>query len=87
MRFRLLSNFCKPTGVDASNATIQAEGRFPFFAQPELARRCRLSERTLEKWRCTKQGPAHVKLGGCVVYRVADIKAFEAQQRSASPTK
>ena len=87
MRFRLLSNLYKLIGIDASNATIQAEGRSPFLTQPELARRCRLSERTLEKWRCTKQGPAHVKQGGCVVYRVGYIEVFEAQHRSAGPTK
>lgn len=51
------------------------------FTQRELAHRWRLSGRTLEKWRWTKKGPAHLKLGGRVVYRLDDIEAFEAEQR------
>lgn len=77
-----------PPSVDHSSYASSAPATAGvFLTQPELARRWRLSGRTLEKWRWTKQGPAHVKLGGRVVYRLADIEAFEAQQRSASPTR
>lgn len=47
--------------------------------QHELARRWKLSERTLERWRWLGVGPTYLKLGGRVVYRLADIETFEAQ--------
>lgn len=48
--------------------------------QVDLARRWKLSPRTLERWRWTGEGPLFVKLGGRVVYRLEDIEAFEAVQ-------
>ena len=49
--------------------------------QAELARRWRVSPRTLERWRWTNQGPAYLKLGGSVAYRLEDVLAYEAAQR------
>ena len=43
-----------------------------------LARRWGLSHRTLERWRNRRMGPAHLKIGGRVLYRLQDIEAFEA---------
>jgi hypothetical protein len=51
--------------------------------QENLARRWRISPRTLERWRWLRQGPSFIKLGGRVVYRIEDILAFEAAQRRA----
>lgn len=48
--------------------------------QTDLARRWRLSPRTLERWRWLGQGPAFLKLGGRVAYRLEDVEAFEAAQ-------
>lgn len=48
--------------------------------QVDLARRWKLSPRTLERWRWTGEGPMFVKLGGRVVYRLEDVEAFEAVQ-------
>lgn len=45
--------------------------------QKQLAQRWTLSERTLERWRSTGEGPVYVKLGYAVRYRLADIEAFE----------
>ncbi len=45
--------------------------------QVQLARRWSLSPRTLERWRWRDQGPAYLKVGGRVVYRLTDIEAFE----------
>jgi hypothetical protein len=45
--------------------------------QIDLARRWRISPRTLERWRWLGQGPRYLKLGGRVLYRVADIEAYE----------
>jgi hypothetical protein len=52
--------------------------------QVELSRRWRLSPRTLERWRYQGTGPQFLKVGGRVVYRLADIEAFEAEQLRAS---
>ncbi len=46
--------------------------------QIELADRWNISERTLERWRWTGEGPAYLKIGGRVVYRLEDVEAFEA---------
>ena len=57
------------------------------LTQTEVARRWCLSPRTLERWRWLGQGPAFLKLGGRVAYRLEDIEAFEtAQTRDATGT-
>lgn len=53
------------------------------FHQVELARRWKISPRTLERWRWTGDGPQFVKLGGRVVYRLCDVEAFEAERLHA----
>jgi hypothetical protein len=54
------------------------------FNQVLLARRWSMSPRTLERWRWLGQGPQYLKIGGRVVYRLADIEAYEAAQVHAS---
>ena len=51
------------------------------LTQAELAERWRISPRTLEKWRCLGVGISHIKIGGRVIYRVADVRAYEAAHR------
>jgi hypothetical protein len=51
------------------------------MTQGQLAVRWNISPRTLERWRWLRQGPAFIKLGGRVVYRVVDVVAFEEAQR------
>jgi predicted DNA-binding transcriptional regulator AlpA len=46
----------------------------------DLAERWNISRRTLDRWRWAGEGPRFLKLGGRVVYRIADIEAFEQQQ-------
>lgn len=48
--------------------------------QVELARRWKLSPRTLERWRWLGQGPRYLKIGGRVVYRMGDVEEYEAEQ-------
>jgi hypothetical protein len=48
--------------------------------QTELSRRWRVSPRTLERWRWLRQGPAYLKIGGRVVYRIEDVETYEAGQ-------
>ena len=45
--------------------------------QLELAVRWKISHRTLERWRWTGEGPKFLKVGGRVVYRLADIEEYE----------
>lgn len=45
--------------------------------QVELARRWKLSPRTLERWRWEGVGPQYLKVGGRVLYRLNDVEAFE----------
>jgi len=52
--------------------------------QIDLADRWNISERTLERWRWTGEGPAYLKIGGRVVYRLEDIEAYEAENLRAS---
>ena len=49
------------------------------FNQLELARRWALSPRTLERWRWLRQGPAYLKIGNRIVYRLADIERHESE--------
>jgi len=49
--------------------------------QVQLARRWSLSPRTLERWRWLKRGPAFMRIGGAIRYRIEDVEAFEATQR------
>ena len=48
--------------------------------QTQLAARWNISPRTLERWRWIGEGPRYLKIGGRVVYRLADIEAYEAEQ-------
>ncbi len=54
------------------------------FGQEQLAERWGISTSTLERWRWSGEGPAFLKLGGRVVYRLADIEAFEAEKLRSS---
>ena len=50
------------------------------LSQHELARRWRLSPRTLERWRWTGEGPKFLKVGGRVAYRLQDVETWEAER-------
>ena len=52
-----------------------------FLTQGELAKRWRISPRTLERWRWLGTGPTYIKVGGRVVYALTDTEAYEAAQR------
>ena len=54
------------------------------LCQEDLARRWRISPRTLERWRWLHQGPSFLKVGGRVVYRLADVLFYETEQLHAS---
>ena len=58
-----------------------------FLNQTELARRWGISPRTLERWRWLGEGPAFVKIGGHVAYRLEDVEAFEVANLRTSTTQ
>ena len=49
-----------------------------FLRTPDAAVHLGLSARTLEKHRCYGTGPRYHKLGGRVVYAIADLDAWAA---------
>ena len=53
-----------------------------FLTQRELAARWRMSQRSLERWRWQKTGPAYTKLGGKVAYALDDIENYERRRRA-----
>ena len=54
------------------------------LTQAALARRWKVSPRTLERWRWLGRGPQYMKVGGQVRYRFADVAAYEAAQLRAT---
>lgn len=52
------------------------------LTQDELAKRWRISPRTLERWRWLRLGPQYLKIGGRVVYSLEDVQSFEAVKRT-----
>jgi predicted site-specific integrase-resolvase len=58
-----------------------------FLNQARLANRWQISPRTLERWRWKGEGPAFVKIGGRVVYRLEEIEAYEGSRRCASTSQ
>ncbi|WP_426954124.1 helix-turn-helix transcriptional regulator [Muricoccus radiodurans] len=49
--------------------------------QNELAARWGISPKTAERWRWSGHGPAYIKVGHRVAYKLEDIEAYEAEQR------
>jgi hypothetical protein len=76
----------RPSALDIS-AHPDPSVRTRHLDQIELSRRWRISPRTLERWRWLNQGPAFLKIGGRVVYRLEDVEAYEeVQLRAPTPT-
>ena len=73
-----------PIQVLLVETTRAIEPPLQHLDQTALARRWRISPRSLERWRWLKQGPSYLKVGGKVLYRITDIEAYEqAQLRQA----
>ncbi len=51
-----------------------------FLTQEELAKRWRMSPRTLERWRWLNMGVSWVKIGRLARYRMADVEKYEREQ-------
>ena len=75
---------------NATDITIkQPAGRKPldpvlYYAPKEVSAYLGVSEPTLAKWRCRKQGPSFTKVGRVISYRGRDLLAFEGRCRVAT---
>ena len=68
----------RPVGEDRPFWQDLAAASVNHLSQKELARRWRISPRTLERWRAAKTGPPWLRLGTRrVAYRLEDVLAFE----------
>jgi hypothetical protein len=75
---------CRPLSLLTATPAADSRASGCHLNQIDLSRRWRISPRTLERWRWLHQGPAFMKIGGRVVYRMADIEAYEVAQRRDS---
>lgn len=57
----------------SSDGAVERE----FITEAELAIIWRKSRRTLQRWRIKGIGPRHLQLGHRILYRCADVAAFE----------
>lgn len=48
-----------------------------FITRPDLAKRWGMSPRTLENWAVRGRGPRPRRFGKRVLYRLADVEAYE----------
>ncbi len=62
--------------TEAHHADKAAQLAAQYVRTHEAARLLGISPRTLEKYRCHGSGPTFRKLGGRVVYAVADLEAW-----------
>ena len=58
-------------------------GEHALWTEGDLATHWKKSIRTLQRWRSEEYGPAFIRIGGSVRYRVEDVLAFEERQRQA----
>ncbi len=56
-----------------------------FLTTKLLARRWKITPRTLERWRADGKGPRFVRIGRHIRYRQSDVLAFEASDGVAKP--
>lgn len=48
-----------------------------YYTEKCVARKWKLSPKTLQRWRVSAKGPEYIKLGGRVRYSESSIKKFE----------
>lgn len=69
-----MTGFRQTGSVDA----YAQAGAARHLSERDLARRWGLSIRTLQRWRKAKTGPAFLRLGSRIAYRLSDVESFEA---------
>ena len=62
----------RPHDPELSGLTLPA-----MLTQADLARRWRITTRTLDRWRVAGTGPAWLRINGRILYRTQDVLGFE----------
>lgn len=62
-------------------------GDYELLTPEETAVRLRRAVQTLARWRCEGTGPAFVKVGGRIAYRVRDVEAWLDGRRVRSTSE
>ena len=62
-----------------SRNSYQSQSRV-FLTEAELAARWRHSLRSLQRWRADGNGLPYLRIGRRIVFRIADVEAFEASR-------
>jgi hypothetical protein len=70
-----------PSELQAIASKSLSTDRVRHLTQLDLARRWRMSPRTLERWRYQQVGPSYLKMEGHVIYTAEDVCAYEAQKK------
>ncbi len=66
------------TSVDRPHGPELGDPPLPaMLTQAELARRWRITTRTLDRWRVAGTGPAWLRINGRILYRTQDVLGFE----------
>ena len=60
---------------------------YQFLRPPEAARLLCVSERTLQRWRHRGSGPRAAKIGGRIIYALADLIAFASKSECSIPQR
>lgn len=63
------------TGQRRNHPQNQAEP--VHLRERDLASRWKMSQRTLQRWRAEGSGPHHIRIGGSIRYRMADVLDYE----------
>jgi len=63
-----------------TSETTDAQTRLP-LTESELARRWRISARSLQRWRATARGPGFLRIGRRILYEPDAVARFEAAAR------
>lgn len=59
----------------------------PLMLERTLASRWGKSIRTLQRWRMAGQGPAYLRIGNSVRYRLSDVLDYEARMQRGGEVK
>lgn len=73
--------------MKASTTFSKSQADRQAINEVELANRWGLSPKTLQRWRVAGVGPQFMRLGGRVLYRVADIEEYEERSLRVSTSE
>ena len=74
------------SGAAPAVETAASASDTPYLNQKQLARRWNVSHRTIERWRAEGRGPAWVKFGGRILYRIDDVVRYEQEKLGTKAT-